>query len=377
MIYFDNAATTYPKPEEVYVALDKANRNAFNAGRGEYSASTDAFNLIEETRTKVAKFIGASGHDVVFTSSATESLNTIINGINIEDGDYVYVSPFEHNAVIRPLRNLQKTVNFELVVLPFDKNTWEPKLDQIENLFVLNKPKAVFISHISNVTGYIVPFENIFSLAVKYGSINVLDCAQSYGVVNPDVRDVSYVIFAGHKSLYASFGIAGFIKLKNDELKVVKAGGTGSDSLNPEMPKQIPYRYEAGSPNIVAIAGLNASIKWINNQNLFDVEWPIYKYLLEQLGSIDSINLYLPRDNRVFGVVSLNIQGYKADEVATILNDDYDISARSGFHCAPFVHDFIGSTEYSGTVRISLSAFSTIKEIDSLVHALREVANEL
>lgn len=370
MIYFDNAATTYPKPEEVYVALDKANRNAFNAGRGEYSASTDAFNLIEKTRTKVAKFIGASGHDVVFTSSATESLNTIINGINIEDGDYVYVSPFEHNAVIRPLRNLQKTVNFELAVLPFDKNTWEPKLDQIENLFVLNKPKAVFISHISNVTGYIVPFENIFSLAAKYESINVLDCAQSYGVVNPDTKDVSYVIFAGHKSLYASFGIAGFIKLKNDELKVVKAGGTGSDSLNPEMPKQIPYRYEAGSPNIVAIAGLNASVDWLNKYDVYTSEHEIYSQLISRLMQIPGVILYLPKTSKTFGVVSFDIEGYKSDDIASILNEEYQISVRSGYHCAPLVHDFIGSNEFGGTVRISLGAFNTISEINALCVAL-------
>lgn len=376
MIYFDNAATTYPKPEEVYVALDKANRNAFNAGRGEYSASTDAFNLIEDTRNKVAKFVGASGRDVVFTSSATESLNMIINGIGIEDGDCVYVSPFEHNAVIRPLRNLQKTVNFELVVLPFDKNTWEPKLDQIENLFVLNKPKAVFISHISNVTGYIVPFENTFSLAAKYESINVLDCAQSYGVVNPDTKDVSYVIFAGHKSLYASFGIAGFIKLKDDELRVVKAGGTGSDSLNPEMPKQTPYRYEAGSPNIVAIAGLNASVDWLRRANVEDHEKLLGNYLLERLKRIEHLHIYIPPNNKSFGVVSINIDGYSSEELSSILSNDYDICTRSGYHCAPLVHSFIGSTDYSGTTRISISAFTTTEEIDRLLDAITEVANE-
>ena len=147
--YFD-AATTFPKPEEVYEALDYANRNlAFNAGRGEYQQSTEAFNLIQDTREKLASFVNRDANEVVFTSSATESLNLIINGITIESGDHVYVSPFEHNAVMRPLKLLQEKVNFELKVLPFDKVTWEPDLDSIKNEFALYHPNAIFISHIS------------------------------------------------------------------------------------------------------------------------------------------------------------------------------------------------------------------------------------
>lgn len=373
MIYLDNAATTYPKPEQVYKALDYANRNlAFNAGRGEYKESTEAFNLIEDTRKKLASLINRKPNDVIFTSSATESLNMIINGISILNGDHVYVSPFEHNAVIRPLKNLQKTIDFSIDILPFDKETWLPNLDEIRSEFVLNHPRAVFISHISNVTGYIIPYEGIFELASNWNSINVLDCAQSFGVKNPgNLTNVNYIVFAGHKSLYASFGVAGFFKLKQDELRVVKAGGTGSDSLNPDMPKESPYRYETGSPNIVAIAGLNASIDWINETDIKSKEEELYDYLLSKLSDCQNVIVYKPTISNTFGVISINVEGYSAEDVASILNDEYGICVRAGYHCAPLVHDFICSKEFNGTVRISFNYFNSIVDIDTLIEALR------
>ena len=373
MIYFDNAATTYPKPEQVYKALDNANRNlAFNAGRGEYKQSTEVFNLIEDTRKKIASLIGRKAKEVVFTSSATESLNMIINGIGISQGDHVYVSPFEHNAVIRPLKNLQKTINFSIDILPFDKNTWLPCLEQIENEFAIKHPKAIFISHVSNVTGYLIPYKEIFKFSEKWKSINILDCSQSFGVIYPEVAfsNINYIIFAGHKSLYASFGIAGFFKLKNDELKVIKAGGTGSDSLNPEMPNEIPYKYEAGSPNIVAIAGLNSSIEWLKNTKIKIKEDELYEYLLLKLSDIKKVILYKPKNNKTFGVLSINVEGYSSEDVASILNEEYEICVRAGYHCAPLVHDFIESKEFKGTVRISFNYFNEFYEIDTLIEAL-------
>lgn len=378
MIYFDNAATTYPKPEEVYKALDNANRNlAFNAGRGEYKDSTEAFNLIEDTRTKVASLINAKKESVVFTSSATESLNLIINGLNINEGDCVYVSPFEHNAVIRPLKNLQKSVNFNLKVLSFNKKTWKPEWEIIENDFALYHPKAVFISHLSNVTGYLIPYERIFELSNSWNAINVLDCSQSLGVINPNnISNTNYIVFAGHKSLYASFGIAGFFKLKNDHLKVIKTGGTGSDSLNPEMPKDIPYKYEAGSPNIVAIAGLNKSIDWLKENDIYLKESELMNYLLNELKQLDFIKVYYPKNMIPVSVLSINFNEIQSNDVAYILSEDFDICVRAGYHCAPLVHDFIGSKDYNGTIRVSFSYFNNTKEIDTLLNALKTLANE-
>lgn len=370
LIYLDNAATTYPKPNEVYDALDYANRNlAFNAGRGEYQQSMDAFNLIQDTREKLASFVNRDANEVVFTSSATESLNLIINGISIESGDHVYVSPFEHNAVMRPLKLLKKRINFDIKILPFDKETWDPNLDDIKNEFALYHPKAIFISHISNVTGYVVPYKEIFEYGVQWNSINVLDCSQSFGVKNPNNLDlVNYLVFAGHKSLYASFGIAGFFKLKNDDLKVVKAGGTGSDSLNAEMPVEIPYRYESGSPNIVAIYGLNKSMDWLKNNEVEKKEEELLQYLYEKIKDIPGIKIYKPSNKMTFGILSINMKGYKSDELAEILNEDYGICVRSGYHCAPIVHDLLDSNKYNGTVRVSITQIIHGDQIKNQFH---------
>ena len=233
MIYLDNSATTFPKPEEVYKALDYANRNlAFNSGRGAYKASANATNIINQTREEIASFVKASADEVAFLSSATECLNLIINGLSLEEGDVVYISPFEHNAIVRPLYELKKEKNIEIILIPFDKKTWEPDFVKLKGMMALKKPKAVFVSQVSNVTGLMVNYQPIFEIAKQYGSVTVLDSAQAFGIVNPDCHLVDFCIFAGHKSLYASFGIAGIIGKNFGALKVVKSGGNGSDSLN-------------------------------------------------------------------------------------------------------------------------------------------------
>lgn len=375
MIYLDNAATTYPKAEEVYQALDKANRElAFNSGRGAYSASKRVFNMIEETREELASLVGAHGNTVSFESSATEALNIIINGLDLKEGDTVYVSPFEHNAVIRPLYYLKKRKNIEIKILPFDKKTWDIDMDQMNNMFAMEYPSAVFLSHISNVTGYILPYEKIFKESKSYGSVNVLDCSQSLGVLNPKTDNVDLIVFAGHKSLYASFGVAGFLNLANVQLEVTKSGGTGSDSLNHEMANSGNARYEAGSINSVAIAGLNAGLKWLKKTDVLSHEKQLTEYLIESLNKLDNIKVYLPESTeRILGIVSINLEGYQASDVGMILSDDFDICVRTGYHCSPFVHDFIDSKEHLGTVRISLGAFSNKKDIQSLINSLMEL----
>ena len=369
MIYLDNSATTYPKPECVYTALDNANRNmSFNAGRGSYLQSKKAFDTINLARKIIGDYISTSKEKVIFTSSATESLNLIISGLELNEGDNVYVSVFEHNAVMRTLY-AQKGVNVHII--PMDKKTWKLDVSLLENCFAINKPKAIILSHISNVTGYEIPYKKVFELAMKYNPINILDCAQSYGILKPDIKNINYIVFAGHKSLYSSFGVAGFIKLKDDILMLKKFGGTGSDSLNLSMPDQIPQRYEAGSSNVVAISGLICGSQWVFEQNIAAHEYELSEYLILQLKKIDKVKIFLPDNEKTLGIVSIALIGYSADDIAEILFEEFEICVRAGYHCAPLVHEFIGSIEYNGTVRISIGAFNTKKDIDSLINAIK------
>ena len=372
MIYLDNSATTYPKPSSVYEALDFANRNlAFNAGRGSYDSSKEAAKIIDQCRASILSFV-KNKSDVAFLSSATESLNLIINGLNLEKGSIVYVSPFEHNAIIRPLKNLEQKYGIEIIQIPFDKISWKPNLSKLEEMFSIKHPSAVFLSHISNVTGLILDYEDVFKLSKEFNAINTLDCAQSFGVLKPNLDNVDFCVFAGHKSLYASFGIAGIISNNFSLLSVTKSGGTGSDSLNHLMPLSGHERLESGSPNIVSIYGLLKSSEWLKNANILEKEKELTKYLIESLSQLNKVILYLPDNlDSILGIVSFNIDGYVSDDIANILEEEYQIAVRSGYHCSPLVHEFIDSIQYKGTVRVSLGAFNTKDDVDKLITALK------
>ncbi|MBQ6628644.1 MAG: aminotransferase class V-fold PLP-dependent enzyme [Methanobrevibacter sp.] len=373
MIYLDNAATTYPKPECVYEALDFANRNqAFNAGRGSYKYSKEAFQKIEEVREKIGKVVKAEPNQVVFTASATDAISDIINGIDLKEGANVYVSPFEHNAVVRSLYLIKENTNINIHTLEFDIDTWEPDLDNIKNSFAIHKPRLVVCSHISNVTGYVLPYLPIFRLAKQYDAITLLDSAQSFGALEIKKDYVDFMIFDGHKALYSSFGIGGYVNAGNISLDMVKAGGTGSDSLNVHMPAG-PTGYEPGTHNVVAFYGLGQSLEWLKTVDVYEKVKELTEYLISRLTEIDGISVYMPESENIFGVVSFNVYGYEADEVGSILFEEYDICLRTGYHCAPLIHDFIRSQPYKGTVRASVGYFNTKSDIDELYDALRSL----
>lgn len=372
MIYVDNAATTFPKPEVVYQALDKANRTlAFNAGRGESAESEMASMVIDNARGAISSFLpGTPPNRVVFTSSATDALNKLILGLDLLEGDTVYVSPFEHNAIIRPLRRLEEN-GVKIKILPFDPETWELDEAQMRQQFAIDNPVAVLVSHISNVTGYELPFATIFAASRKYGSTNILDAAQSYGVFPiREIVDVSYIVFAGHKSLYASFGVAGFVAIEDKKLLSVIRGGTGSDSLNPDMPNSLPGKYESGSPNVVAISSLLASIPWLKERDLSVHESALSEYFREQLKTNSKVKVFYPEKKRTNGILSIALKGYSAAEVGIILKEK-GISARTGYHCAPLIHEFIGSNAFQGTVRFSFGAFNKTDDVDTIIQVLR------
>lgn len=377
MIYLDNAATTYPKPEEVYKKIDWANRNiAVNAGRGSYKVAQEASQLIENTRRLIIELVHGVGIErTVLLPSATIALNVILNGLSFSNGDIIYVSPYEHNAVARTLNRISNIKNIHIEELPLKENL-EIDIDKVRYLFMKNKPKCVCCTHVSNVTGYILPVKEIFEEAKEYGAITVMDASQSLGVIDIDVKTykVDFIAFAGHKTLYGPFGVAGFIYNSAVPLESFIVGGTGSESLNLDMPKQVPEKYEPASKNIVAIAGLNEALTVLDRCNNYQKEKSLSGYAIEKLAKMKNVILYVPENKEQhIGVISFNVKGYKSDDIGTILDEDFDIAVRTGYHCAPYIHKYLDDEKYLGTVRVGLGQYNTKTDIDQLVDAISEL----
>lgn len=378
MIYLDNAATTFPKPEKVYQIMDKVNREmAVNAGRGSYKLARQATKLIDDAKKKILKLVQVNNDArVIFTPSITIALNQIIYGIEWKKGDVVYVSPYEHNAVARPLYQIQKKFCVIIKEIPIDDKTLEVDIESLKYEFSKNRPKAIFCTHVSNVTGYILPVKEIFKEGKRYKSINVLDSAQSLGLIPIDSRElaVDIIAFAGHKTLYGPFGIGGFINLTGIDLAEVLAGGTGSDSLNLDMPQNSSLKYEMASSNIVAIAGLNAAIDDLDIESIYEHEKELTEYLIEEIKKVPGITLYLPDNiNEQVGIVSFNLEGYSAEELGVILDEDFDIAVRTGYHCAPYIHKWLKDERKLGTVRIGIGRYTNKEEIHDLIIAINDI----
>lgn len=388
MLYFDNAATTYPKPEQVYKEMDRLTREcAVNSGRGSYKKAENASAVINETRKKVSEFMGAeNAEDVIFTSSATEAANRVLRGYGFEENMTVYVSPYEHNAVMRTLEALRKEKKFKIKVLETDEKGYL-NLDDIEYQFMCDEPDFVCINLASNVTGYVLPAERVEDMAKEYGAIVLADAARAAGNIEINLKEtnIDILIFAGHKSMYGLFGVGGFITNsrifdRDKNITPVIFGGNGEDSLNLELSERGISRYEVGSPNIAAIGTLKTAIDTIEKDlsGTQERENRLLKYLIEKLEDIDGIHIFQkPETEEEFQnhipVLSIGFEKYVSDDAGTILDGEYDIAVRTGYHCAPFVHDVIGSKRYGGTVRISMGRFTTKEDVDELVAAVRDM----
>lgn len=377
MIYLDNAATTYPKSEAVYQALDNANRNlAFNAGRGSYKVAKECSKLIDDTKKALLKLVHGRGNEsVVFTASITIALNEVLNGIEFSKGDYIYLSPYEHNAVARTASLISKRTGAIIELLPVKEDTLEIDIEKVKYAFSSKKPKCVCCTAISNVTGYILPYLDVFNVAKEYKAITVLDTAQALGLIDIDILKckVDFVAFAGHKALYGPLGIGGFIDVNNVPLNEYIVGGTGSDSLNLEMPKASPNKYESASSNIVAIAALKVAIEEAHVELETCPEKDLLEYLISCLSDNEKITMYLPVEQSRIAILSLNLDGYKAEDLGVILDEDFDIAVRTGYHCAPFIHDFLNDKKFTGTVRIGIGKYNSKNDIDELVKAIEEL----
>lgn len=376
--YFDNAATTFPKPEEVYEYMDKFYRECgVNVGRSQYKLSSQAGTLVNDTRKLLLEMNHCLNRKVVFTHTATEALNIILQGIEMADNYNIYLSPFEHNAVTRIIHHLSKKYNLNIKVLSFDKDSNTYDLKMIKHQFIKEPPHIVIISHASNVFGILAPINEICSISKKHGALNIVDMCQTMGLVDTDLNGntIDFAVFAGHKTLYAPFGVAGFICSDNIRPLPLLFGGTGVDSANQSLPTSIPEMYEVGSINISAISGLYASLKWIKNlgiENIFQVEKENHEKLIELLTRYDNIRILSPINTEAcIGVVSCVFSGFSCDNIGQIL-DQHNVAVRTGLHCAPSAHKFF-NTFPEGTVRFSVSYFNTEEELKKLKKAIKYI----
>ncbi|WP_415932417.1 aminotransferase class V-fold PLP-dependent enzyme [Phascolarctobacterium faecium] len=381
MAYFDNAATTFPKPEAVYKSMDLFQRHTGGSfGRGNYGFSASMKGVVDDTRSKIADLFHCPAKEVIFEPSATISLNIIIQGIIRQGAKNIYISPFEHNAVTRTLHYYENLGQIKVTQLHVTSNL-EFDLQRIRFQFEERRPDLVILSHASNVIGLIAPVDEIFREAKAYGAITVLDMAQSAGLVDCDLSKdyFDFAVFAGHKTLLGPTGISGFVMKPDFNLEPVFFGGTGFESANQDMPRSLPERFEFGTLNTVGIVGLNASIKWILEQGINAIaqkESSNRKTLIELLSSYDFISLVGNVDGKDYvGIVSCLLQGISSDTAGQLFSER-NISVRTGLHCAPLAHQFL-KTYPSGTIRFSVNCFTNSDDFMELQTALNDIADNL
>lgn len=374
MAYFDNAATTYPKPDRVYSFMDEFYRKCGgNVGRGDYGIAKSAGALVADTRTRLQELLHCPAKQVVFTPTATIALNIILQGLCRMGKNNFYISPFEHNAVTRTLHHFENTGEINVTQLAVTSD-FRYDLEKIRYQFDDCKPDVVVVSHASNVIGLIAPVAEIFELAKKYGSYTVLDMSQTAGLVDCDVGRTTFdfAVFAGHKTLYGPTGISGFVMKPEIQLPAVLFGGTGYDSANQDMPDSLPERYEMGTSNIAGIAGLNAALQWsqeIGLQIIFEHEQQNRKKLLDILSQYDFITVVgNSPEQQYVGIVSCLFEGISSDVAGNLLSKQ-GVSVRTGLHCAPLAHKFLG-TYPAGTIRFSVGYFTSEDDYKALVEAL-------
>jgi cysteine desulfurase family protein len=375
-IYFDNAATSFPKPEEVYATVDHILREVgANPGRSGHRMAIEASRFIYETRVSAASFFNVPDEkNVIFTYNATDALNIGIKGL-LKPGDHVITSSMEHNSVIRPLHKLSKKGIPYTVVKCSKLGELDPK--DIEN--AINKEtKLIVLTHASNICGTVFDIEAVGSIAKKHGIVFMVDAAQTAGVLDIDVRrmNIDMLACSGHKSLFGLQG-TGILYVKDGiDLDTIKEGGTGSHSEAPDQPDEMPDKYESGTLNTPGIAGLGAGIRFIMSKTLENIrskEVELLTHLLDELRKIDDVTLYGVCDpSRQVNVVSFNIKGMECSQVGYSLDSEHNIMVRVGLHCSPIGHKTL-ETFPQGTVRVSLGYFNTHEEIDYFIKSINEI----
>ena len=375
MIYLDNAATTIHKPEGVAQAMVQALNSLGNSGRGAHEATLDASRIIYGTREKLARLFGIKDPmRIAFTCNATESLNIAINGL-FEKGDHVITTMCEHNSVLRPLYRLEEN-GVELSILPADSKG-VPMYGELEQLIQKNT-RAIVITHASNLSGNVTDLGRVSAIAQKYKLLLVVDASQSAGCIPIDVEKmgIDVLCFTGHKGLMGPQGTGGIYVREGIKSAPLKVGGSGVKSFDKEHPDTMPTALEAGTLNGPGIAGLGASVSWLLKQGVEQIhekELSLSRRFLKGIAEIPDITIYGDIDSQMrTAIVSLNLGDVDSAEVSDWLWEDYGIAVRAGAHCAPLMHQTLG-TEQQGAVRFSFSCFNTEEEVDAAIQALKEL----
>jgi cysteine desulfurase / selenocysteine lyase len=380
MIYLDNAATSWPKPPEVIKAIsDVMERAGGNPGRSGHSLSIAAARVIYDCRERVAEFFNVPDPlRVIFTANATQAVNLALRGI-VKPGDNVVTTSMEHNAVMRPLRFLEKRG----VVLRIAPCALDGTLDLNEICALINlQTRLVVINQASNVSGTILPVAEVTARAHEWGVPVLVDASQSAGVIPIDIMShgIDLLAFTGHKELLGPTGTGGLVINPDFDISTIEPlilGGTGSRSESEEQPEDLPDIFESGTANLMGIAGLNASLIWINNRGLDSIREhnrSLTKALIEGLSVIPGVHIYGTRKaESSVAIVSFTISGKRVSDIGYRLDEDYGILCRVGLHCAPAAHKTLGSFP-EGTVRLSPGIFTTKDDIDKTLIAIQEVA---
>ena len=376
MIYLDNAATTLVKPQCVVDAVVKAMNSMGNAGRGAHSNSLSASRVVYDTRCKLAKLFNCRRPDhVIFTCNSTEALNIAISGI-FNPGDHVITTDLEHNSVLRPLYRLEKEGVIQLSFVRADEQG-RPNYEEFESLIQPNT-RAIVCTHASNLTGNVVDLVRVGRIAKAKGLMLVVDASQTAGVMEIDMEamNIDVLCFTGHKGLMAPQGTGGLCIREGVEIRPFKVGGSGVHSYDKEQPSTYPTRLEAGTLNSHGIAGLSAALDYLNEVGVDAIrekEMDLMTRFYEAVTQIPGVKVYGDFTAERTAVVTLNIWDEDSSIISDTLFEDYDIATRPGAHCAPRMHEALGTTE-QGAVRFSFSWFNTEEDVDAAIAAVRELA---
>ncbi|UCE52036.1 MAG: aminotransferase class V-fold PLP-dependent enzyme [Desulfobacterales bacterium] len=380
LIYLDNGATSYPKPEEVYTFMDSFYRSfGVNPGRSGYDLCMQTGALVDTTRKMLADFFnGKDPNRLCFANNATDALNLIIFGM-LKQGDHAITTTLEHNSVLRPLYHQNKFNGVQVDHIPFGTNGFVDP-DDIKQTIKTNT-RLVIVNHASNVIGTVQPVAAIGRICREHGVPFAVDASQSAGKVSIDIEQahIDIVAFTGHKSLLGPTGIGGLYVREGIDIRHTRAGGTGVRSADRMHLDEYPYRLEYGTGNIVGIAGLHAGLKWIEERGIdqiHDHEMRLTRMLRDGLSELDGVSLHC-QDDLVdhIGIISFNIDGMEALNTGTLLDGEYNIACRTGLHCAPLVHEQLGMAQIGGSVRIGIGPFNTEDHIKTTIAAVGEIVD--